>query len=329
VRTERIGFLDKHVFWGIAFISLAFLTVALVPFVGSFVIVLVPLPVMFFLEKLGRLRGFTVLTISLLIEDVVLRLFSAEGDISFFLLLSYVGIVIHEILKKSLTIERTVLLSVLAGAGLSLIMLLFQSALLGQMPWTLVADYITKSFQESIELSAQMGAQGEQIKFIKDNLPIITRSLLYVFPALTLVGLSFVIWLNLIIARKLFTANGLPYPDFGELIRWKAPEITVWFFIAAGTIVLIPPVLGFKILEMFIPGLNILIVCCFVYFLQGLAVFEYYFKTRQVPRMLRFLFYFFLMLQQYLILLVVSAGLFDLWLDFRKLNPKPLEPEEE
>jgi uncharacterized protein YybS (DUF2232 family) len=327
VRTERISFFNRNVFSGILVISLVFLTVALVPFIGSVVIVLTPLPVIFFVGKLGRLKGVVVLAVSLLIVETILQQATAGGDVFLFLLLGYLGIVIHEMLRKGLSVEKTVLFTVIAGVTLAIVLLLIQSALLRQMPWTLVAAYITKSFQESLDLSTQMGAQANQIKFIKDNIDIITRSLLYIFPAITLVGISFVTWLNIIVVRKLYLMNSLAYPDFGELTRWKAPEGTVWFLIAAGASILLPPVLEFKIPGGTVTGLNILIVCLFIYFLQGLAIFEFYFKTRQVPRLLRIMFYFFLILQQYLIILVIAAGLFDLWLDFRRLTPKPEAPE--
>ncbi len=325
--TERISFFNRNVFGGILLISLAFLTVTLVPFLGAVVIVLLPLPVIFFLEKLGRLKGMIVLAISLVTVELILRSISAGGDLSLLLLLGYLGIVISELLRKDLSVEKTVFFAVIAGIGLTIVLLLLQSALLRQMPWTLVSSYIIKSFQDSIELSSQMGAQADQIKFIKSNINIIARFLLYISPALTLVGLSFTAWLNIILVRKLFLLNGLTYPDFGELTRWKAPEQTVWFLIGSGAVVLLPIVFEIKVVGILMVGLNILIISLFVYFLQGLAIFEFYFKTRQVPRLLRIMFYFFLILQQYLVILVIAAGLFDLWLDFRKLNPAPSEPE--
>jgi uncharacterized protein YybS (DUF2232 family) len=327
VRAERIGFFNKDVFWGILVISLAFLTVALVPFVGAVVIVLIPLPVVIFLERLGRLRGLAVLAFSLLIVQTALQSLTADVDASLFLLLAYLGVVIYEVLKKGLSIENTVFIAVIAGAGMAFLLLLLQSALAGEMPWTLVDAYITRSFQESIELSSQMGAQAEQIKIIQDNFRIITRSLLYVMPALTLVGISFISLLNIVAAKRIFLVSGSSYPDFGDLTKWKAREEIVWLLIASGMAVLIPPVAGLKVVEILVAGLNILIICLFVYFLQGLAVFEFYFKTRQVPRLLRIMFYFFLILQQYLIIFVIAAGLFDLWLYFRKLNAPPPESE--
>ena len=198
---------------GILIISLVYLTVALIPYAGSFIIVLIPLPIIFFMESLGRLRGLTALMISLVIVEAILQSLAAGGDISLFLLLGYLGVVIYELMRKALSIEKTILGAVLAGFILAVILLLLQSALVKQTPWALVASYITHSFQESIELlSTQMGAQAEQIKGIKDNLGSITRYMLYMFPALTFVGISFIVWLNIIAVRKMHRIKRVELP---------------------------------------------------------------------------------------------------------------------
>ena len=314
--------------WGIVLISLSFLTVALIPFVGSVTVLMIPLPVVFFLGKLGRLPGLLILAVSLLLVDVVIRSITAgSGEIFLFLMLGFIGVAIYEGLRKNLTIEKTVLFAVTLSALFATLLLLYQSFLLGKMPWAVVNAYIAKSFRESMELSAQMGAQSEQIALMKNNIEMVVRYLLYVFPALSLIGIAFMVWLNILLGRVFFLVNRMTYPDFGELTKWKAPDGIVWLLIIAGAAILIPSVIGLKSLGMVVMGLNILIVVLFIYFLQGLAIVEFFFKTRQVPRLLRFLFYFIIMIQQYLVLVLSAAGLFDLWVDFRRLNRKIEEPE--
>lgn len=314
--------------WGIILISLSFLTVALIPFVGSVAILMLPLPVVYFFGKLGRLPGLLILAASLFIVELVIRSIAGEsGEIFLFFMLGFIGVAIYEGLRKNLTIEKTVLFAVALSALFAVALLLYQSFLLGKMPWAVVSAYIAKSFRESMELSAQMGAQSEQIALMKSNVEIIVRYLLYLFPALSLIGIAFMVWLNILIGRVFFLINGMTYPDFGELTRWKAPDGIVWLLIASGAAVLIPSVLGLKSPGTVITGMNILMVVLFVYFLQGLAIVEFFFKTRQVPRLLRFLFYFIIMIQQYLLLVLSVAGIFDLWVDFRKLNRKIEEPE--
>ncbi|MBW2176623.1 MAG: DUF2232 domain-containing protein, partial [Deltaproteobacteria bacterium] len=56
------------------------------------------------------------------------------------------------------------------------------------------------------------------------------------------------------------------------------------------------------------------------YFLQGIAVVSYYFEKKRFPRALRLFLYSLIALQQILLLLIIGLGLFDMWLNFRKLN---------
>jgi hypothetical protein len=61
-----------------------------------------------------------------------------------------------------------------------------------------------------------------------------------------------------------------------------------------------------------------------VYLLAGLAIVSFFLKKSPLPTGFRYLFYFLIFAQQIATLLVVAAGLFDLWADFRKLN-KPMQ----
>ena len=54
--------------------------------------------------------------------------------------------------------------------------------------------------------------------------------------------------------------------------------------------------------------------------LAGLAIVSFFMKKSPLPKGFRYLIYFLIFAQQIATLLVVAAGLFDLWADFRKLN---------
>jgi len=122
----------------------------------------------------------------------------------------------------------------------------------------------------------------------------------------------FTVWVNLLAGRLLFRRTGLPFPDFGDLAAWKAPERLVWILIAAGGMVIVP-LEGAAIV-----GMNLLILCGLIYLFQGLAIAAFFFRQKQVPAMFRWLFYALLLVQQYMLIIVIAFGLFDMWVDFRK-----------
>jgi uncharacterized protein YybS (DUF2232 family) len=74
------------------------------------------------------------------------------------------------------------------------------------------------------------------------------------------------------------------------------------------------------------PGVNLLIICLFVYLCAGLSIIGYFFKVKRISIFFKVLFYVLIVIQQYLLLFVMILGLFDLWADFRKLIKPAQDP---
>jgi uncharacterized protein YybS (DUF2232 family) len=133
---------------------------------------------------------------------------------------------------------------------------------------------------------------------------------------MVIVSSLFVTWSNLLIARPIFKIKGLYFPDFGTLNLWKAPDQLIWFLIGCGALVLIPSS------SLKIAGINGLLVILMIYFFQGIAVVSFFFQKKKFPRFLRLIFYTLIAIQQIFLLFIIGLGLFDMWLNFRKLNLK-------
>jgi uncharacterized protein YybS (DUF2232 family) len=148
---------------------------------------------------------------------------------------------------------------------------------------------------------------------IRESTPQIVSFFTGIFPALALSGAILTVWLNLLAVRSLLFGNRTDlFPDFGDLSHWKAPDKLVWLFIVSGAMTLAPA--G----KLDIIGVNLLIICCLIYLFQGMAITAFFFRQRKIPRLLRALFYILIMVQQYMVILVIALGLFDIWIDFRK-----------
>ena len=74
-------------------------------------------------------------------------------------------------------------------------------------------------------------------------------------------------------------------------------------------------------------GLNLFIVMMVIYFAQGMSIVVHFFKTRKVPVFLWFIFFILIFAQPILIGLIAGIGVFDIWVDFRKIR-KSLPSEE-
>ncbi len=318
MKEERGSLLTKDFFAGIILSSLIFLAAMLIPLGGAVLFILTPLPILYYNSVLGRIQGWGVFIISFSLVALVLTFLGSITSVPVLLISGFIGIILSEILRKNYSIEKTVLYPVTVLITLWLLFIVSLSLVTGKQPWHLIEDYIGKNIQESINFYTQLDIPSEQIAPIKDNVKQITVFFTHIFPALFLVSVSFTVWINTLAAREIFLKNGIAYPDFGNLSCWKAPERLIWLLIAGG-VMLIIPIEWTKFL-----GLNILIVCLFIYLLHGLSIISFIFRTKNVHRLFRIPCYFFIFAQQYIILVVIAAGIVDLWIDFRKfVKPIP------
>ncbi len=304
--------IHSEVIRGSAVLSLTLLIVALIPFVGPVVIIMTPLPILYYYSRLGRMRGLAALAVALLTVSGILTLLGHRANISVLLMIAFTGVMISEVLKRRYSIEKTFILASLALFFCGVGFVLYTALLSGVAPWRMVELTIEGIIGENLKLYEQLNISEDQIGMIRENAPQIIGFFTGIFPALALSGAVLTVWLNVMTGRSLLGRNTDLFPDFGDLCLWKAPEKLVWLLIVSGAMTLAPA----DILD--IVGLNLLIVCCLVYLFQGMAITGFFFRQRKVPRMLRWLFYTLIVVQQYMVVLVIAFGLFDIWIDFRK-----------
>jgi uncharacterized protein YybS (DUF2232 family) len=296
----------------IAVISLTLLSVAMIPFVGPVVIIMTPLPIIYYCSRLGRMRGLAALAVSLLTVSGILMLLGYRTNISVLSMIAFTGVMLSEILKRRYSIEKTFILASLALFFCGVGFVLYTALLSGIAPWRMVELSIEGIIGENLKLYEQLNISEDQIGMIRENAPQIIGFFTGIIPALALSGAVLTVWLNVLTGRSFLGRNADLFPDFGDLCLWKAPEKLVWLLIISGAMTLAPV----DILD--IIGMNLLIVCCLVYLFQGMAITGFFFRQRKVPRILRWLFYILIVVQQYMVILVIAFGLFDVWIDFRK-----------
>jgi uncharacterized protein YybS (DUF2232 family) len=297
---------------GVAVLFLTLLIAALIPFVGPVVIIMTPLPILYYYARLGRIQGLAALAVAFLAVSGVLMLLGHRANISILLMIAFTGVMLSEVLQRRYAIEKTFIIASLALFFCGVGFLIYAALLRDVAPWRMVELSIEGLIGENLKLSEQLNISDDQIEMIRENAPQIIGFFTGIFPALALSGAVLTVWLNVLTGRSLLGRNADLFPDFGDLCLWKAPEKLVWLLIVSGAMTLAPV----DILD--IVALNMLIVCCLVYFFQGMAITGFFFRQRKVPRILRWLFYILIVVQQYMVILVIAFGLFDIWIDFRK-----------
>lgn len=312
----RSKIFDKNFSWGIAISSLAFLSAAIIPLFGSIGLILIPLPILYYYSKLGRIQGLVVFIVSLLVLTISLKILGSEANVLSFVLSGSLGMIISEVLRKSYSIEKTVFHSVAALLTLCSVLLIYYSIKTGKTPWGIIEFHISESIQENIRLYTQLDVPSKQIELVKNNAREIITTIINLFPALILTSTSFIVWLNVLAGKLIFQRSGMWFPDFGDLAYWKVTDRMIWFVIISGVLLLLP------VGMLRIVALNLLIIFLFIYMFQGLAIINFFFKRKNVPKFIRIICYFLIFAQQFLLLFVLGLGLLDVWVDFRKFNKK-------
>jgi len=317
------GEISKDVLKGISITCIIFAVSVYMPIFGFFCSLFIPLPILFYRSKLGRKTGSIVPIAAGVIMMMVLGRFSI--DLLFFFELMLLGFILSELMAIDLSIERTVLFACSAILVSGIVGLTFYGQVIHKGLWDLAAEYVTKNLQLTLVLYENMGMSEKNIQLISNSLEQIQYVLLRIIPALAIASILFVAWTSLLMSRPLLLSRGLYYPDFGPLNVWKPPEHLVWGVIGCGLVLLIPSS-ALKLI-----GLNGLITLMTVYFFTGIAIVSYYFEKKRFPRLLRIFLYSLIALQQFVLILVIGLGFFDVWLNFRKIKPpdtqQPGEPD--
>jgi uncharacterized protein YybS (DUF2232 family) len=317
LRLPGVGLPYKDLFLAVAITSLVFVAVAVISIAGVFGALLVPIPILYFYSKMGRLPGVAIFALSLAVTLTVLTVLHFHASFLYFSLLGLLGVILSETLRKNRSIEMTIIYSGGTFLFLGLVVLLYLSLTSGEMPWSLIGVHVSQVVQENINLYSQAGVPKEQLNFIQENVDQITRAIVGLFPSIALVGTVFLVWVNILEGKWLFRMKRMWYPSFGDLSCWSVFDRAVWLLVIAGVLIMAPMV-ALRIL-----GLNIMIVLLFLYMLQGLAIMSFFFRKKNIPVFLRVFGYFLVFAQQFLLLLVAGLGLVDTWVDFRKLDKKP------
>ena len=304
----------KEFILGIGITTTFFLLVVLSPIVGFLFSLIAPLPIAFFYWRMGRIPGIAMFLLSFGLLVAVFRIGGFEESLTFFLVLGSAGIIIPEVLKRRYGIEKTVALSLAALLVLIFAVLSYYSHVLERPIMDIVQGYVNDSIQYSISLYEEIGVPQDQIDNLKEGASAVASWIVDHSVALFLASTTFFIWLNVLGMRMFLQGRDPAFPDFGDLACWKLPDWVVWVVIASGAMMIVPEDIV-KII-----GLNTLIVLLFLYLLQGLSIVQFFFRKKNIPRTLRALFYALILLYQYLLVFIAALGLFDIWVDFRKMD---------
>jgi uncharacterized protein YybS (DUF2232 family) len=290
-----------------------FLAYVTFPLVGMLPGLLTPFPAIYYAIKSGRTTGAAVVAVSALSMAIM-------GDVTFLLFFIFqsgvISLALPQFLSRGKGGAKAIAYTVAVNLGVILLLAVVYGATQGVNPHVQALKVIHTSISQVAGLYEQLGVKGDELTALHQGMQQAGALIGRVYPSLLIVGLGFMVALNLALLSKF--GSRLPLlPAIGDFKGFKNPEQLVWALIAAGFAMLV------KNQQVSTAALNLLIVIVSLYFVQGTAIIVHFFARFAVPKPVRVLFYLLLALQPYLVVAVAALGIFDIWGDFR--SPKKQE----
>lgn len=286
-----------------------FLAGGAIPLVGVILMMLAPAPILVY--AVGRpspnLRAIIAVVLA---TAFVAILWGPIGGLAYFVSFGLATAIMCYMLERRSSFEMITAVGAGVMVATSVVVVL---AMVGG------PDALIKTVHDSL---TQMVVRGQDFNKLlgmpaipADTQASVISLTMQLSPAFALLIAAATMLLNLRVFWRWAGPARLAYNLFGDLSRWSAPEWMVWLLLASGFGLFIPVRAISDI------ALNGFICIAAVYFCQGLAIIGFYFQSLAVPSIVRGIIYFVVFAQPFVAALVGTAGVFDMWIDFRRLKP--------
>lgn len=178
---------------------------------------------------------------------------------------------------------------------------------------------ITASLHHGIdEVLAQYRARksfsAENFAMLEKTLSQVKAVAPLVLPAILGGILLLISWVTAVLGNAMLPKTGVTQP-WTAYRYWKLPDKLIWALIISG-IAAIMPVQAIRLI-----AINSLILIALVYSFQGLAILAFLLNKWNFPRFVRSIIYIMIILQSFGTVLLIVAGVADVWFDIRRLHP--------
>ncbi|MGE3539409.1 MAG: DUF2232 domain-containing protein [Candidatus Tectimicrobiota bacterium] len=235
-----------------------------------------------------------------------------------------VALVMGHAIRQGWSIARAILGSLMVPLLVGAIWMVLYGALAQQGPQELLTRYVESVVRLSQEYARTLGdmqeGDDEQLTALVAALP---QLVVTVLPALLVISHVFTHGCNYMLVRRYGQRSQPPIVvDPEDITCWRASDHVVWVFVASGVALLTPHDTVSLI------GINVLLLTLAIYFLQGLAIALFWGRRVPLPVSMQCALagIILLLAGPLCLMLCTVAGLFDLWVDFRRQRrhtPRP------
>jgi uncharacterized protein YybS (DUF2232 family) len=295
------------------------LMVAFLPLASVVLLPLMPLPLAYLTIK----RGPAVALAAAIAAGLLGGAFTGPANgVLTLLVAGLVGLCIGVALRSGWGFSRTLLASTGAAS-----VALFGSAGLGWWLSGMSWDQLTKISDDSIvaasKMYASVGMSQASIDAAVTQVKTALQALPYLLPSIVAVGGLALACISLALVSAVFPRVGQTVSAQFSFARFRMHWSVAYGLILAFALMVLAPFLGEAQEAVRYAGVNLFIFFMSLFFVQGLALANWYARLRHLRPGMRAALYLAAVLGQFMLLLTSWAGLLDTWLDLRKRFAPP------
>jgi len=298
---------------GIGVTLLCLLGVSWIGSAGAFLNLLTPLAAAYLSMRFGLKSGIVVVVVA---SALLLQLTTTYTLFAYLCIFGVGSLLLPLFLRQQLPWDRAVLYATVGSAAVTAAMMLLAVAAGGINLQTLIDQMIKAEVDQAMQIYRDAGFSESQLQNMQQVVDGLAKFISQSFYGLYLASILAIQTFCLLLLQRLkgswYQISGTPFA------QWRLPAGLIWVLIAAGFIWLLPV----EIISLV--GRNLLVVLLPLYFLQGMAVVNSFLQKKPYPPLVKGLIYLLLLILNPLPVIITCAGVFDLWIDFRRPRQKKI-----
>ena len=228
------------------------------------------------------------------------------------------GLVVGECMKRKLPPVKLMAISSVAAFVSLIASVGITFAFLGSDPISMFFGMFDEALADITAIYKQQGLSEEQIQAATTSAQDSFKLIRLVLPASFVISAPILAFINYWVAKSILNKLGEhfePFPPFTSIIlpRWLAIPYII-------SLVLVFTFDGQQASMPYLLGVNLQMLCSFILVMQGLAIIFWYIKDKNLPKWWGKVAVALIFISQFVSQYVVFIGVFDLFMDFRKIR---------
>ena len=280
---------------------------------GAFFNLLTPLAAAYLSMRYGLRAGIVVVVVT---SALLLQLGTTYTLFAYLGIFGIGSLLLPLFLRQQLPWDRAILYATLGSAVATATMILLTVVSSGINIQTLIGQMIQSEVNQAMQIYRDTGFNDSQLQDMQLVVDGLAEFIGKSFYGLYLASLMAIQVFCLLLLQRF---KGSWYQISGtKFAHWRLPGGLIWMLIAAGFFLLLP------VETVSLVGRNLLVVLLPLYFLQGMAVVNSFLQRKPYPPFVKGMIYLLLLILNPLPIIITCAGVFDLWVDFRRPRQKKI-----